>query len=58
MERLTRLGVKVLPAQAGLFCWADFGHRLPARTEQQELQLFHTLFKQHKASGSRQYIVI
>ena len=49
-ERLARLGVKVLPAQAGLFCWADFGPRLPARTEQEELQLFHTLFQQHKVS--------
>ena len=46
--RLESLGVPVVRAQAGLFCWADFGRYLNNQNEEGEMELFDELMETAK----------
>jgi len=45
---LSSLGISVLPAQGGLFCWADFSGYLDSKDKEGEMRLFRRLFDNHK----------
>ena len=42
-KELTDLGIDVVPAQGGLYVWADFGKYVKPLTREAEVKLFHTL---------------
>eukprot|EP00090_Calanus_glacialis_P002417 TRINITY_DN11811_c0_g1_i4.p1 TRINITY_DN11811_c0_g1~~TRINITY_DN11811_c0_g1_i4.p1 ORF type:complete len:423 (-),score=100.76 TRINITY_DN11811_c0_g1_i4:67-1335(-) len=47
-KRLSDLRIPVIPAQAGLFCWADFSLYLDTQTQEGELKLFRKFFDEYK----------
>jgi len=46
--RLSSLGIPVMGATAGLFCWADFSGYLETCTMEGEIRLFKRLFDEYK----------
>jgi len=47
-QRLEGMNVKVLAAQAGLFCWADFSQFLISKDTKGEMELFDRMFQKSK----------
>jgi len=47
-QRLERMKVTVLAAQAGLFCWADFSRFLITKDTKGEMELFDRMFQKSK----------
>jgi len=47
-QRLERMKMKVLTAQAGLFCWADFSQFLTSKDTKGEMELFDRMFEESK----------